>query len=638
MPAHPSSYHIKFTFGKYKGHSIGYVQDLDPSYLEWMASPKASSLPTIWREAAKLTIQNKSLENTKLYEKTPTSSKKNNKVAVAYAGKGKLAVELEYDAEFLAIFKLRIDGRKWNSKIKVWEIPQEQIISLVELVGGTKNVIADDKTKEIYKKEIERKKDLNEIRSREDSDLNIPLLIDPYPYQKVAVEFVDRAGGRAMIADDMGVGKSAEALCYSEYKKRKTLIVCPKSVVVNWSREIKKFTGKPSCVWTTTGTEGHKNCSYHIINYDIVDRYIKDLNKCKFDLMVCDEATALKNRRTKRAKSVLGSWKERRKYPGIKTKDVIFLTGTPILNRPTEAYSLLSFLDKNRFNNFYQFVQRYGGAWGIEERNLDELHERTKDLIIRRTKEEILPELPRKQRNDLYIEMTKEDRAEYRKRLEELFAAWNKAGKPSATEMPRIQSFLYEKKMERTIEMVDELLEHGRGILIFSVYIDPLKKLKEHYGDKAALLYGAMSDSERQESIDRLTKGDSKVGLFSIGAGSMGIDGLQYSMDMVLFLNMWWTPAIHQQAEDRLLRIGQSNKVQVYYMLCENTIDEYMKELLDTKLEVIEKVVDGRTITAGTANKSFFKEFVKKLQEDYYNDLQNVDTDVFIDVDEDDLE
>jgi SWI/SNF-related matrix-associated actin-dependent regulator 1 of chromatin subfamily A len=282
------------------------------------------------------------------------------------------------------------------------------------------------------------------------------------------------------------------------------------------------------------------------------------------------------------------------------------------MSRPIEAFALLNFLDKERFNNFFHFTQRYGGWKGDAPRNLTDLHDRTKDLVIRRMKSQVLKELPDKQRNDLYVELTPVEKKEYNKLLKEMFGKWRESGKPSVQHMPKIQSFLTEKKMPRLIEMVDEFLDNDRPILIFSCYIAPLKFLNEHYGDKAALLTGSMNKEDRQVTIDRLTKGEAKVGLFSLKAAGMGIDGLQHKIDTVVFIDIDWVPANHEQAEDRTHRIGQNSQVQVYYMLCADTIDEYMRDILKEKQEIADVIVDGNLVTTDRS-KSMFKEFVKRL-------------------------
>jgi SNF2 family DNA or RNA helicase len=174
--------------------------------------------------------------------------------------------------------------------------------------------------------------------------------------------------------------------------------------------------------------------------------------------------------------------------------------------------------------------------------------------------------------------------------------------------------------------MIDEFLDNDKPILIFGNYLGPLKQLHAHYGATAALLTGEMNRDERQHTIDRLTSGDAKVGLFSLMAAGMGIDGLQHKIDTVVFLNMDFVPANHEQAEDRTHRIGQTGQVQVYYMICDGTIDEYMRDILKEKQAIADLIVDGALVTPDR-QKSIFKEFVRRINATYKEEftLENVE-------------
>jgi len=615
---HPSLDEVIFTWGKYTGQTLGSVRRTAPQYLQWITTTTA--LPIQWVEAAKRALVDEDvsdlpLPRAKTVEKSQEQKETKTGPIEVHLKDAKTAyIVMPYNKLLLEQFKYEIDGRKWNGDEKHWEFPAVHLPKIKRLFP---NVVLSSSAEKLLSKLQERREDLDDIRQREDTDFDIPgLRLSLYPYQKVGVHFVDRAGGRCLIADAPGLGKTVQALAYAQLHKLKTLIVCPLSVVVNWQREIKKFTGKDSTIWDSKYYDGNLKHQFHITHYDAVAKNNHFLRDQGFDLLVCDEATYLKNRQTVRAKSILGSWKERRKYPGIKTKYVIFLTGTPVMSRPIEAFSLLNFLDKERFNNFFHFTQRYGGWKGAAPMNLQDLHDRTKDLVIRRKKDQVLTELPAKQRNDLYVELTKEERKEYNELLKELFGKWKMDGKPSIKHMPKLQGFLIEKKLPRLIEMVDEFLDNDKPILIFSNYIAPLKVLNEHYGKQSALLTGEMNRNERQETIDKLTKGQAKIGLFSLLAAGMGIDGLQHKIDTVVFINMDWVPANHEQAEDRTHRIGQKSQVQVYYMVCDGTMDEYMRDILKEKQEVADIIVDGAVVTP-EKSKSYFKEFVKRLNVAY---------------------
>lgn len=630
---HPSADSAIITFGKYKGYSLSHIYHNNQGYLRWIVD--TPGLPDVWKEACRLTMDGKDISHLKIartsnpvtQQQPPTD--RSAAVTILLVDSKTAAVVMPYNSSLMAKFKYEIDGRKWNAKEKHWEFPAVHLPKAFA-VFGEQNILSDDKTLKMLESLKDRRTDLDEIRIQEDIDFPIKgMKTELYPFQRVGVRFVEKTNGRALIADAPGLGKTAQAIGFAQHTQSKTLIVCPLSVVPNWKREIKKFTGKDAVVWDNKSYDGHLNSQYHITHYDAVRKIAGDLRKMEFDLLVCDEATYLKNRQTIRAKALLGSWKERRKYPGIKTKYCIFLTGTPVMSRPIEAFHLLSFLDKDRFNNFYHFVERYGGWKGDAPRNLQDLHDRTKDLVIRRKKNQILTELPDKQRNDLYVELTKSEQSEYKNLLMDVFGRW-KVERPSVAHMPKLQQFLMGKKIPRLIEMVDEYLDNDRPILIFSNYIAPLKQIAAHYGDKAALLTGEMKSTVRQDAINRLVNGEAKVGLFSLMAAGMGIDGLQHVIDTVVFLGMDWVPANHEQAEDRTHRIGQKGQVQVYYMMCADTIDEYMRDILKEKQKIADMVVDGQLITPDR-NKSFFKEFVKRLNTIFKEDIptENIVDDIY---------
>ncbi len=637
--AHQSTYSVVLSFGKYAGQTLGSVADDDPKYLEWIADK--SNVAAMWKKAAHRAVEGRAvtdlpLPKVRTAQVNKYSTKKDEQIGIVLKDSSTAAIRIPfYEHALRQQFKEIIDGRKWNGKTKAWEFPAVNLPKAIDLFGGIDNVKTTDQVKRRYRKEVKRRVELDVIRESEDTSLIIPTLLDLFPFQKTGVEFVMRAGGRAMIADQPGLGKTCQGIGVALVTKAKTLIVCPKSVTLQWRKEILKFSGKQSTIWDTQKIDGHGNNQFHIINYDAVRKRESELRKKKFDLLICDEATYLRKRNTLRARTLQGGIYKKKvkkivkgveqtvtvqtKYKGIKTKMALFLTGTPIWNRPIEAFHLLSFLDPERFNNFYHFTRRYGGWKGSEPKNLDELHDRTKDLIVRRLRKDVQPELPGKQRNDLHIQLEPDEQREYDAILDELFRTWKFNGKASVATMPKIQGFLTQKKLKRATEIIDEYLDNDRSILLFSVYLAPLKTLLEKYGKKAEYLHGGLSAKARHDIVGRLERGESKIGLISLQAGGMALDGLQHVMDTVLFLNQDWVPGVHEQAEDRADRIGQTEKVQVFYLLCEGTIDEDMRALLSEKQEIIDTITDGALVSTARS-RSTFKEFVKRLTEKHRAD------------------
>jgi SNF2 family DNA or RNA helicase len=161
--------------------------------------------------------------------------------------------------------------------------------------------------------------------------------------------------------------------------------------------------------------------------------------------------------------------------------------------------------------------------------------------------------------------------------------------------------------------MIDAFVEAGHGVVIFCTYLEPLRELLKHYGKDAGMIEGSMKVTDRQKIIDDIAEGRKKIALISLKAGGMGINGLQYGSDKVIFLDQSWVPADHHQAQGRVHRNGQKNPVQSFYLLCPETIDEDMRELHIEKQRIADTIVDGDLVTA-TRQKGIFSEFVRRLQ------------------------
>jgi len=618
---HPSAELVLINFGKYNGYSLSYVCRVSPTYLQWVASD--STLPEIWKTAAQKSLAGEDISDLDLPRKkessyTRSSVPKSTVAKIYFVSKKIAAIEMSFDRSKMEQFKFEIDGRAWNAEEKRWEFPIPHLPKVFEVFNDWE-IKCDQNVIDVKNSLVAHREALDTIRQKEDTDFATgDLLLPLYPFQSVGVEFVNQAGGRALIADQPGLGKTVQAIAYARLHKLRTLVVCPLSVVVNWKKEIAKFTGLSVCIWSSDGHEGRTNAQFHLCHYDSVRKISDQLYEQKYDLLVCDEAVLLKNRKTLRTKNILGDWKQRKKYPGIQTKHCLFLTGTPILSRPIEIFTLLNFLDKQRFSNFFHFVQRYGGWKGEPAKNLLDLHERTKDLVIRRLKVDVLPELPPKLPPiDLYIELTPSERKEYNQLLQDLFGRWKLDQKPSIGTMSTLQLWLTEKKLPRVIELIDEYIDSDLSILIYSSFKEPLRRLKEHYGDNSVLYTGDVTNKDERERLKmKLVNKEAKIGLFTLGAGGMGIDGLQHAIHNVVFLNFDWVPASHSQATDRIHRIGQIEKVQAYYIMVENSIDDAMKETIREKEKIVDIAVDGQLL-APVRKTSFFRDFVRRLSAQY---------------------
>lgn len=592
MNIHPSAYEFILPFGDYKGKSFGYVREVDRGYLEWILT--ASGIPKLYKIAAHKTLNSKSIANLGLDPKPPYPTGKAS-LFVVNKQKGIVGCTFPYDEELKERFKRIADGAKWNKSEYRWEFSKVHLHPVLKLFKSTVDLNADSGVKTWFLEILQHKKRLDDIRNKQDSDIEIHTLLPLYGYQKVAVEFGIEAGGRFLDADAMGLGKTPTAIGFSVYVGGKTLIVCPKNVKIQWQEMITLFAGKESCIWSGQGFEGDYNADYHIVNYDNVHKHVNEYRKIGFKTLICDEATKLKNYKTIRYKALFGSWKERKKYPGLKIDNVVFLTGTPMLNNPMELYTLLSVLDKDRFNNPFNFMQRYGGRnQKVDPDDLLELHERVKDLMIRRTKSQVRSEL-KKGRFPIYIELEPNEKKEYEKALDALFKKWRVNGRPSAATMPIVRNILFEFKFPRIVEFIEEMLDSGRPILVFTIQQAHAERIAKHFSTRSRLITGKVSsDKKRRQAVQDIIDGKADVMVMTLIAGGMGTDGLQHKISDALFVDRWFVPGDHEQAEDRINRIGQKEPTQMWYLTVKGTYDEDMAVILSEKQRIIDAAVDGK--------------------------------------------
>ncbi len=417
-------------------------------------------------------------------------------------------------------------------------------------------------------------------------DLSIPTLKPLFPFQVQVVDFTDKVGGKALLALDMGTGKTICAIGYACYKKYgRVLVICPASVKENWKREIKRFSGVKARILTEEDPGG-----WEIINYDQLAKYYPYFQKQEYDLIIVDEEHYIKNRKSIRSKVALKILKN--------TKDALFLTGTPIMNRPLEIYNVFNYITPT---NYWEWVQRYCGAlqtrfgWDLNgASNLDELKEKMW-WMIRRTKEEVLEQLPEKTINVLTTEM--KDWKEYNKVLDD-FRQWliDKDLSLGALYAEALTKVNYLKqvvvKNKNIKEIIDDFLENGKKIVVFSQYLKVVDDLYKQYEAISVKFTGLVKTTERQGIIDKF-QNDKDIRIFfsTIGAGGVGINLTE--ADTVVFTDLSWSVATHNQAESRVHRHGIKNAVNVYYLITPKTIEEKIWSMLRRKEKLINQIMEG---------------------------------------------
>jgi SWI/SNF-related matrix-associated actin-dependent regulator 1 of chromatin subfamily A len=433
-----------------------------------------------------------------------------------------------------------------------------------------------------------------------------------FPHQETAIKFLLKRD-KSILSDDMGLGKTKSAIAAALLSgAEKILVVCPANAKINWFREITEYLDEEMATIVKSGYWQPK--VFTIINYDILNRFheIQDkrkkeetksyINEEKFDLMIVDEAHMIKNKDSIRGKIVA--------QIAENIPKVWLLTGTPISNRPMDYYNLLKICKVPVTDNFQHFAYRYCAAKSFNKKlasgkikriwltdgasNLEELHQKTKNYILRRKKEDHL-DLPPKIISPFYLEL--ENRKGYESAFEE-YVTWLKlegrrlGPARQMVEMVVLRKFISQEKIPHTIDMVQNFLEQSetKKVIIFTVFTESLKKLKDELGDIAVCHNGEMSDKEKQKSIDKF-QNDPKVRVFIGNIVSAGSAITLTASDTTLFHDIDFVPANHQQAEDRSYRIGQDKTVNIYYPIFENSIEEKIYEILQKKKEIISKVM-----------------------------------------------
>lgn len=453
-------------------------------------------------------------------------------------------------------------------------------------------------------------KDATEIKKKKDTDFSVKgLKKELYPYQKVGVEFLVASGGRAIIADAPGLGKTAQSLAFIKHMGfKRSLIVAPASVKFSWENEVKKWT-RMSCVVVDSKTKLHQidpDINIWIINYDILKKFLPELLKTHFDHMTGDECQLIKSPGAQRTKAF--------RQISRNILSIVLLSGTPLLSRPSELFSLLNIIDPKTWNNWYEYGRKYCAAhqtmWGWDTSgasNVEELHEKIKRYFIRRDKTEVLKELPPKTFIEVPVELNSADAKKYDQAASD-FANYLRlhSGKQAGAIAKTLQAeklaqlnvlrmLLANGKVDTAIDLVESIIEAGEKVLVFSSFIEPLQAIQDKFGPTTAImLTGKTPIEERGQLVQRFQE-DKKTQVFLGGIKSAGVGITLTAASNVLFLDYSWNPADHQQAQDRVHRPGQvASNVNIYQLSCIGTIDEDLKDILSHKQDVFDRVIEGK--------------------------------------------
>lgn len=469
------------------------------------------------------------------------------------------------------------------------------------------------------------------------------------PFQRVGAAFLDQANGRALLCDQMGLGKTWQALGYSEKHKYRTIIICPAHLMSNWRREIMQLTGEEPYV-----AVGHrpkkwdfeafliKKPRFTIVNYhsagkrihhseEVTDErgrklgeekieeawpWIDFINQSGFDLAIIDESHYIKNVDSHRSRGIRG----------LTVPRVVCLTGTPVLNRPGELWAPLSLIAPGKFPDYSNFVARYTGRDG-SAKNVSELRSTLRPLMIRRTKADVLKELPPLNRMWQWHELGEEARAKYQEVLvrglyRELESFGSEASNVTSilAQIMRLKQICAQDKVEQTADLAVELYDSGefsenRGkVIIFTQFVPVANAIKTRLNPESVLMTGQIARAER-DGIEEKFQNDPNVH-FLVATWQVAGEGLNLTAaDFVIFNDLFWTPGAHKQCEERAYgRLSNIHPIDSYYICTEKTLETWIKDLLGLKQGVIDAVVEG--VQDERASESIAMELIRKLKEE----------------------
>ncbi len=440
-----------------------------------------------------------------------------------------------------------------------------------------------------------------------------------YPYQYEGAIFAARAG-RSIIADEMGLGKTIQAIAAAEIMARhfgveRALIVCPTSLKYQWKQEIDKFCDRDASI-----VEGQFHARlrcyeaatfYTIANYEQIFRDLKWIRRIQWDLIILDETQRIKNWKTRTSQAV----------KSLQSQYAIALTGTPLENRLEELHSIVSFIDRFKLGPLFRFLDRHqvtenGSGKVTGYRNLSSIGETLSPILLRRTKKQVLTQLPERLDKNFFVPMTSEQMAIHQDNanvVAQVVARWKKIRHLSESDRKKLMVALQYMRMscdstylvdkgdhhgpkidELTAFLGDLLQSEGEKAVVFSQWHrmhelveNVLKKNKIGY----VFLHGGVPAKERGTLVD-VFKNDQSVRVFlSTDAGGTGLN-LQ-NASTVVNLDVPWNPAVLEQRIGRVHRLGQKRPVRVINFVAEGTIEHGMLNVLAFKRSLFAGVLDG---------------------------------------------
>ena len=513
----------------------------------------------------------------------------------------------------------------WHAKTKAWRAPVASIAECIEWADKFNQPVPENLAR--LAEQIKETHDDSVQQSRStDAELEVaglPLL----PYQRAGVKYAAQSR-RCFIADDMGLGKTLQAIATLEYTPNSypAVVVCPPNLVLNWQKEYGKWLPERKVVTVSDRKvfPEDRNFDVLVIGYSNISHWQKQITN--FRSFIFDESHYVKSPTSQRTKAAI---KIARTAPpdGI----ILCLTGTPVTNRPAEYASQLDVLGKlNTFGGLWGFYRRYCGAfrdrfgqWNISgNSNLDELNERLRgNCYIRRTKDQVLKDLPPVRHANVVVSGSPVQMQEYRKAERDIVEYLVERAKQIALELGTspgsaavqarmkaesnehlvrisvLRKLAAKAKMDSVVEFIESHMEVGLKVVVAAHHREIVDELANKFG--GLKIQGGMLVSEVEDAKSRFQEQsteDAPVIVLSIQAAKTG-HTLTAAQD-VLFVELPWTPADVDQTYSRCHRLGQRGSVTATYLLCEGTVDEEIYNLISQKRGVVDAATEGGLVGA----------------------------------------
>ncbi|KAL1334368.1 hypothetical protein AAHE18_11G171900 [Arachis hypogaea] len=523
---------------------------------------------------------------------------------------GHVAAKFQYDQVIISAFR-RIPKASWNAKERLWMFPLSSLSDAEKVLGEISNYkVQVENLDPLVHRAIVSASAVPDLRDRYDK---IPNYIESklLPFQREGVRFILQHGGRALLADEMGLGKTLQAIAVASCIQESwpVLIVAPSSLRLQWASMIQQWLNLPSSdILIVLPQSGGSNRGgfnivspsaksnirldglFNIISYDLVPKLQNILTTLDFKVVIADESHYLKNAQAKRTTATLPVIK--------KAQYAILLSGTPALSRPIELFKQLEALYPGVYKNVHEYGNRYckGGVFGVYQgaSNHEELHNLMKaTVMIRRLKKDVLSQLPVKRRQQVFLDLADKDMKQINALFRELEVV--KAKIKSAKSKDEAESLKFTQK-----NLINKIYTDSADAKIPAV-LEYLGTVIERKKVGCIRIDGGTPAASRQPLVTDFQEKDSiKAAVLSIKAGGVGLTLTAAST--VIFAELSWTPGDLIQAEDRAHRIGQVSSVNIYYLLANDTVDDIIWDVVQSKLDNLGQMLDGHENTLAVSN------------------------------------